>query len=407
MLDARRTAVRRCVIVAAIALLGLPAGAGALPGAPGQETPGNDDQSPARNTLVDITNLSGGQVGQTLNDFHDKVADQLDELKATQAKLDAATKDLATADDAIANLQFQIEDTTTDSDNIVIDAFINPPSSSALDVLAANSTVDATVTQALLDMQADSSAKALDAPQAALRKLADAKAAQRKARAKARKAQDDANAALGDLNSSMDQEVQFVAAVQAELDANARAPKPTDPKQAAALATRQAQLAAALDAAAKDKAAEDARRAIEQANAERLAAGLMFCPVDGPVGFVDTWGAARSGGRGHQGVDMMAARGTPTVAPFSGRVVHSSNSLGGLSWHVYADNGNMYYGAHLSAYVGGDGWVQAGTVIGLVGNSGDASGGATHLHFEVHPGGGAAVDPFPYADRACPGHGRS
>src|SRR5215471_1554372 len=191
MLDARRAAVRRCVIVAAVAFLAVPADAGAAPRAPGQQVPGNDDQSPARRTLVDFTSLAGGKVGQALGDLQGQVSDQLDVYTETQGRLDQATKDLAKADDAIANLQFQIEDTTTESDKIVIDAFINPPSSSALDVLAADSTVDATVSQALLDMQADTSAKALDAPQAALRKLREAQKVQRSARVRARKAKDD------------------------------------------------------------------------------------------------------------------------------------------------------------------------------------------------------------------------
>src|SRR5215475_5376607 len=294
MLDARRTAVRRCVIVAAVALLAVPAGAGAAPRAPGQQVPGPDNQSPSSHTLVDISDLSGGQVGQALGDLQDHVADQLDQYTATQDRLDQATKDLAKADDAIADLQFQIEDTTTESDKIVIDAFINPPSSSALDVLAADSTVDATVSQALLDMQADTSAKALDAPQNALHKLRGAQKVQRTARTKAQKAREDAKAALADLNTSMDQEAQFVAAVQTALATASKAPRPTDPKQAAALATRINELTAALDSAARDKAALDARRALEKANAEKLALGIMFCPVQGKVGFIDTWAAARS-----------------------------------------------------------------------------------------------------------------
>ena len=121
----------------------------------------------------------------------------------------------------------------------------------------------------------------------------------------------------------------------------------------------------------------------------------MFCPVDGGrLHFTNTWGAARSGGRAHKGVDMLAARGTPTVAPVSGEVVHRGSSLGGLSWYVYGDNGNTYYGTHLSGYENqGVGWVEAGTVIGYVGDTGNARG-TPHLHFEIHPGGGVACQPL-------------
>ena len=129
----------------------------------------------------------------------------------------------------------------------------------------------------------------------------------------------------------------------------------------------------------------------------------FVCPVAGPHTFIDSWGAPRSGGRTHEGVDMLAATGTPTVAPVSGNVTHDGNSLGGLSWHLYGDDGNYYYGTHLSAYENvGVGHVEQGTVIGYVGDSGNAAG-TPHLHFEIHPNGGYAVNPFPTVSQYCSG----
>jgi murein DD-endopeptidase MepM/ murein hydrolase activator NlpD len=132
-----------------------------------------------------------------------------------------------------------------------------------------------------------------------------------------------------------------------------------------------------------------------------IVSGAWVCPVQGPVAFSDSWGAARSGGRAHKGVDMLSPRGTPTVAPVSGTVSHSGNSLGGLSWHLNGDDGNYYYGTHLSAYANqGAGHVQGGTVIGYVGDTGNAKG-TPHLHFEIHPNHGAAVDPYPTVKKYC------
>jgi len=105
----------------------------------------------------------------------------------------------------------------------------------------------------------------------------------------------------------------------------------------------------------------------------------------------------KDGGHVHQGVDMSAATGTPIVAPFDGNAVADPSEEGGSGVKVFGARGYVY-NAHLSAY-GRLGAVQTGDVIGYVGMTGNAT--APHLHFEWHPGDGAAIDPFMYLAAAC------
>ena len=127
-------------------------------------------------------------------------------------------------------------------------------------------------------------------------------------------------------------------------------------------------------------------------------------PVAGPF----TWpgpdgmfNASRTG-HIHQGVDLLAPKGTPVVANVSGVVEFRMNPRGGLAYYLHGTNGVLYYGAHLATFVGRTRHVRAGETIGTVGNTGNASGGAAHLHFEKMPGGGRPVDPYPALARVCP-----
>jgi murein DD-endopeptidase MepM/ murein hydrolase activator NlpD len=157
---------------------------------------------------------------------------------------------------------------------------------------------------------------------------------------------------------------------------------------------------AALDAEIVLRAADWQVRTFE--NDSRVwVPGFMF-PVDGPVQFVDSFGYPRQLGTGqqhwHEGTDVMAAAGTPMVAVEDGVVTKvGENTLGGLSVKITGASGYWYYYAHLSAFAPGlaeGAPIAAGTLIGYVGDSGDAKGGPTHLHFEVHQPDGKALDPF-------------
>ena len=118
------------------------------------------------------------------------------------------------------------------------------------------------------------------------------------------------------------------------------------------------------------------------------------CPVPGAQYFND-WGFPRSGGRFHAGNDLFAARGTPVLAPVSGTILFQQGPIGGLQFRLYWDDGTTYIGSHLDTIGGTDGYVAAGSQLGTVGDTGNAIGSRPHLHFEMHPGDGAAVNPYP------------
>jgi murein DD-endopeptidase MepM/ murein hydrolase activator NlpD len=128
-------------------------------------------------------------------------------------------------------------------------------------------------------------------------------------------------------------------------------------------------------------------------------AALQVCPVAGPNSFVDSFGWPRVG-HTHQGIDLISPAGTPVVAAHPGVVSHSSSSSGGIQAYVRAPSGTYTFYAHLSGYSSASGSVGAGTVIGYVGSTGNA-GSTNHLHFEYHPGGGAAINPYQMLLAVC------
>ncbi len=115
--------------------------------------------------------------------------------------------------------------------------------------------------------------------------------------------------------------------------------------------------------------------------------GNFVFPVNGPHSFSDDWHAPRTGHL-HQGCDIFAAMGTPSVACVTGTVYQGEGGNAGKYVRLAGDDGNVFYYMHLQRYAA-TGHVTAGTVVG------NALGGPPHLHFEVHPGGGAAVPPYP------------
>lgn len=141
----------------------------------------------------------------------------------------------------------------------------------------------------------------------------------------------------------------------------------------------------------------------------------MTFPVDGAVSFVDTFGAPRSGGRTHQGIDLMGAKMTPLVAAADATVTslrHDSSGLSGNSLTLTDAEGWRYVYIHLNndspgtddganrfeeAFVAGlakGTAVRAGQHLGYLGDSGNAEDAGAHLHFELHRPDGTVVNPY-------------
>ena len=196
-------------------------------------------------------------------------------------------------------------------------------------------------------------------------------------------------------------------AVRLALEAEQRARAEQQRQEQEAEQAQAAREAAAATAAARPAGnsstpppAQPVAQAPEAPVAAAQASGSgLACPVAGPRAFADTWGAGRSGGRSHEGVDVISPGGTPLVAMESGRVEYRSNGLGGQTLRLYGGSGTRYYYAHLSRYEGGNRTVNKGDVVGYVGRSGNTT--TNHLHLQIHPGGGPAVNPYPATRAAC------
>jgi hypothetical protein len=151
--------------------------------------------------------------------------------------------------------------------------------------------------------------------------------------------------------------------------------------------------------------------------ANKVPEHIIF-PLIGKVQYIDDFGAPRGGGV-HQGNDLMAIKKSPAVAAEAGKVKYWTTSrAAGCMLYLYGESGTTYLYIHLNndltmrndnhgkcvngtAYAVKNGaTVAAGQQIAYVGDSGDANGGNSHLHFEVHPGGGKAVSPYPYLQKA-------
>ena len=141
---------------------------------------------------------------------------------------------------------------------------------------------------------------------------------------------------------------------------------------------------------------------LTEADAYRVGMGRL--PVAGVVHYSDDWLEPRYGPgfRFHLGCDVFADFGTPIRAPVDGVATSDEESLGGLTVRVTMPDGTYFYLAHLSSLAAGfaNGMaVTTGDIVGYVGDSGNAKGGAPHVHVGVYPRGGPPVDPKPILDQ--------
>ena len=129
-------------------------------------------------------------------------------------------------------------------------------------------------------------------------------------------------------------------------------------------------------------------------------ANLEALPTQGPCWYHDTWGAPRSGGRKHVGTDIFTVRGQYVYAVADGKLTSRKwaqpGNISGNAWRLTASDGTAYFYAHLSDFapdVGVGSAVRAGQIIGWIGKTGNTV--VDHLHFEIRPGGGSPVNPYP------------
>ena len=397
-----RRAVRMAafaVVITAVTTVA-PEPSGATPAQEGPtETGGTEDALVSID--VEVADGDAAEITGALDEMEANVGAQLLQLTAAEATIAAKLEKLAEADAAIRSTEGKIETLTGASDSVVVTRYMNPPSESAIEALTADTMSDATVKQALLDMRADEDADKLAELTASRQKLEEQKDVEEQVRADAEEARSAAEAALSDLQLAADQQTKFILDVKSWLaspDALQMAAR--SPEEAARVQSMTDELTTKITELEQAEQAREAAEAAAEAR-RRMLEGGFICPVEGSMYFTDTWGAPRPGGRVHRGTDMMAATGTRVVAPANGRVVHKTDSIGGMSFYLYGDDGHEYFGTHLSSYENvGIGWVEAGTLIGHVGATGNAS--APHLHFSYYPNGGSPVNPYKRLNEVCP-----
>ena len=340
-------------------------------------------------------NIAEARKSHAYQDYQNVTA-QLDDAVAKYEKLWAEREELTyrihRMEKAAALYEAEADELEDRAKNIVIDAYTSGQRNLVSSAFTASNIQDLVTSQALIGRATERELASLDNLDAVSRQAERASAELDVRRADVAANQDAAAGVVETISELQKRQ----ATILAEADDSLRA----------AISTYQKEVS--------EKKAEDARikrqKATQSASRPGAAGGAppattpgFICPVLGGASFIDSWGFPRSGGRRHKGVDMFAARGTPVVAVVDGRIKFSSNSLGGRSTHLYSDNGTVYYYTHLDGHPSGISSgqrVAKGTIVGYVGNSGNARYTSPHNHFEIRPN-GRAVNPYPTVRAAC------
>ncbi len=347
-------------------------------------------------TVLGLIPVNAAAQTGVIDDAKDAKENAYEEYLAAKAELDDAIFILVDLEGQLADLEYRIGRMEgridEDEENIaklrstaqalVVNSYINSGSSSLDSALDASNVQDILTAQHIINRAADKGTAALDRLDAITRDLLRQ-------------------------TSTLDEDRAEIAALeqqQASLVGNL-----DELTVAAETLYQQAKTEYAAEVRAWE-AAERARKIAEAAKRSGAAGGLpagtipdFVCPVSGSVSFTNDWGNPRSGGRTHKGTDMFANKGVPVVAVTDGTLRFSNGGLGGISIWLKGSGASYYY-AHLDSRVSGlsaGSYVTRGTVIGYVGNTGNAYGGADHLHFQLHPGHGSAVNPYTTLAAAC------
>jgi murein DD-endopeptidase MepM/ murein hydrolase activator NlpD len=340
-------------------------------------------------------NIAEARKSQAYQDYQNVTA-QLDDAVAKYEKLWAEREELTyrihRMEKAAALYEAEADELEDRAKNIVIDAYTSGQRNLVSSAFTASNIQDLVTSQALIGRATERELASLDNLDAVSRQADRASAELDVRRADVAANQNAAAVVVENISELQKRQ----ATILAEADDALRAAISTYQKEVGEKKAEDARIK-------RQKAAQSASRPGAAGGAPPATTPGFICPVLGGASFIDSWGFPRSGGRRHKGVDMFAARGTPVVAVVDGRIKFSSNSLGGRSTHLYSDNGTVYYYTHLDGHPSGISSgqrVAKGTIVGYVGNSGNARYTSPHNHFEIRPN-GRAVNPYPTVRAAC------